>query len=81
MTNFARCFTFWQDPRPADREAVISQAHGLDQPDVLPPLVVAVAGHLAVGAVLDLALVGGEGVPDARALAAFVPAALNLIDS
>ena len=39
---------------------------------------VAVAGHLAVGAVLGLGLVFGELVPDARTLPALVPASLYL---
>lgn len=46
--------------------------------DVLRVLVVAVAGHLAVGPVVDVGRAVGESVPDAQSFATLVPAALDL---
>ena len=47
--------------------------------DILLVLVVAVAGHLSVQVVVDVARSGlGKDVPDAQALAILVPATFNL---
>ena len=67
------------DAGPADGEAVGLDAVGLHQGHILRPAVVAVAGHIAGVAVVGLAGGMGEIVPDAGALAVFIPAALALI--
>ena len=53
--------------------------HALDDVDVVEVLVVAVAGHLGVGALGDVARpLLRPRVPDAEGLASLVVAALNL---
>ena len=70
--------TLGYNPGPTDGEPVESQSHLLDQPDVFPPLVVAVAGHLAIVIIVHVTRSLGEMVPDAWALPVRIPASLNL---
>ena len=70
-------------PGPADGEAVGLNVVGLHQGHILPEPMVAVAGHVA-GVALDNMLrcqVMAEFVPNIRALAVGVPAALALVGS
>ena len=68
------------DPGPAYREAVGPDVQRLHQRHVLPGAVVAVAGHVAGVAVLDVVAADlvAEVVPDAGTLAVGVPGALAL---
>ena len=59
---------------------VVLESHVLDEPHVLGVLVVAVAGHLGVGAPRDLARPLRPRVPDAGRPAALVVPALDLQD-
>ena len=67
------------DPRPGDREPVAADAEPPHQRDVLGEAVVVVAGDRAGGAVGDPARLGGEGVPDAGALAVLGGRPLDLV--
>ena len=67
-----------QDTGPGDGEPVAGEPHGGQQRHVLLVLVVGVAGHVPVRAVLDVPLLPHEQVPDVQPLAVLVPGALDL---
>src|SRR6516162_293278 len=67
------------DSRPRDREAIAREVQLLEQGDVFAIAVVAVAGHIAGVAVLDVPRRVREAVPDRLAPAIDVPGALDLV--
>src|SRR5690606_31198997 len=67
------------DARPGDGEPVRLRAEVFDQFDVFFVPVVAVAGHVAVVPVSDVARRVAEGVPDGQAAPVFIVRALDLV--
>ena len=67
------------DARPGDRVTIGLEVQLLQQRDVVAVAMVAVAGHIAGVAVLDVAGSVAEPVPDGLALAIFLPGAFDLV--
>ena len=66
-------------PRPADRKTVALDVQRLQQRDIVPVQVVAVASHVAGVLVADLSGSVGEPVPDRFAFPVRGPAAFDLV--
>ena len=67
------------DPRPRDRHPVVLQPHARHQPDVFLEPVVVVTSHIPVLHIQKPSLPVVEIVPDAPALVALCPPALDLV--
>jgi len=69
----------WKHPRPRNRESVPAHPQLLQQPNILPPEVVAVVGHVARVVVVYLARLVREGVPDRRPTPILPSSTLDLV--
>ena len=70
---------FGHDAGPRDREAIGVEARAGEEPHILGPPMVVIAGAVAGVAALDLAGRVGENVPDAAAAAVLVERAFDLV--
>ena len=68
-----------EQTRPADREPVVLDAQLLHQLEIFLVAVVVVAGHIAGMIVFYMTGLMGVHIPNAQTLAAFIPAAFDLI--